>query len=670
MGSFLARVLPHGYMNPGPFNVKEHVLISVIASAGGQGAYGLDNVIVQKYKAFFGHDEITLLESFLWVFATQFVGFGIAGLTRRFLIKPKAMFFPGVLSQIALYTTLHKPDLPCGRWTMSRQKFFWICFAAIGLYTWLPNFFMSSLTAVSVLCMIGNISSIQDSPVGKMLRGLGNSAPNYGVGLFTLTFDWQYISTAPITTPFVYTINAISGKMIYGYILAPIIFYCNVFNSPDRRIKNPETFSDGTRMPNINTLKLFSRQGNTIETINLLDKTNGFKLNQTAYDSYAPIYLGDMFVLTYLSHFLTLSSMISSVLLWNGKTIYRQMKEAFKQTESSFDKLDVHNKLMAAYKEIPEWQYMAFLLVNVIFFCVVTQVTPFNLPIWGTFFGVGICLLFILPQGIITAVSGTFIALNVLAQVMIGFLLPGETIQVMAFKSLVTNNGIQAIALIQDLKIGHYMKIAPYSMFGAQIFGTLVGSTVCTLVSWWMIDNSPNSSWASHLGKGLWEMTEYRKFTNAGAIWGAAGPYRFFLSPESHYSTVFIGGWVIGFLLPFIPWSANKCYPSKYWKYISIPILVFLGGTGRIQNETITPLIVAIIFQFVVLRYQKDWFEKYNYILAAAISAGVAVSVLICNFLGFIIDSKGKPVISPPLWSGNPASMPDYYCFDGMKFDD
>ena len=464
--------------------------------------------------------------------------------------------------------------------------------------------------------------------------------------------------------------NAITGRIIYAYILAPFLYYMNSFNVPDRIIKNSRLFSDGTRMPNINTLKLFTRQGNTIETIKLLDKSNGFKLNQTAYDYFAPIYLGDMFVLTYLAQFLTLSSMISSVLLWNGKTIFKQIKEAIKQTDSSFDKLDIHNKLMAAYEEIPEWQYLAFLLVNVVFFCIVTQVTPFSLPIWCTFFGVGICLLFILPQGIITAVSGTFIALNVLAQIMIGFLLPGQTIQVMAFKSLVTNNGIQAISLIQDLKIGHYMKIAPYSMFAAQMFGTVIGSFVCTLVSWWMIDNSPTASWATHLGKGLWEMTSYRTFTNAGAIWGAAGPYRFFFSPESHYPSVFIGGWVCGFLLPFIPWILNKFHPRKYWKYISIPIIAYFGGAGRIQNETISVLVLAIVFQFVVLRYQKEWFEKYNYVLAASISAGVAISVLICNFLGFLLDKDGKPMFDPPLWSANPKSIPDYYCFDGMKYDD
>ena len=61
MGILLARVLParefnmcglRWSLNPGPFSIKEHVLISIIASAGGGLAYGTDNVVVQKFKRF------------------------------------------------------------------------------------------------------------------------------------------------------------------------------------------------------------------------------------------------------------------------------------------------------------------------------------------------------------------------------------------------------------------------------------------------------------------------------------------------------------------------------------------------------------------------------------------------------------------------------------------
>lgn len=43
-------------MNPGKFGVKEHALITIIASAGASVAYGIENLVVQKagyFMAFF-----------------------------------------------------------------------------------------------------------------------------------------------------------------------------------------------------------------------------------------------------------------------------------------------------------------------------------------------------------------------------------------------------------------------------------------------------------------------------------------------------------------------------------------------------------------------------------------------------------------------------------------
>jgi hypothetical protein len=54
-GVFLARVLPDVKvlgisLNPGPFTVKEHVLISSIAASAGGKPYGLNNVVAQYFE--------------------------------------------------------------------------------------------------------------------------------------------------------------------------------------------------------------------------------------------------------------------------------------------------------------------------------------------------------------------------------------------------------------------------------------------------------------------------------------------------------------------------------------------------------------------------------------------------------------------------------------------
>ena len=81
MAKALERIVPRNFclfgfnLNPGSFNLKEHVLISIIAAAGGAGAYGMDNVIVQRAGIFMGNRAIGLGESMLWIFSTQFIGY-------------------------------------------------------------------------------------------------------------------------------------------------------------------------------------------------------------------------------------------------------------------------------------------------------------------------------------------------------------------------------------------------------------------------------------------------------------------------------------------------------------------------------------------------------------------------------------------------------------------
>lgn len=71
-------------LNPGPFNIKEHSVIVVMASVSFSVAYATDIILAQKvfYKQDFG-----LLWGVLLTISTQSLGYGIAGMLRRFLGK-------------------------------------------------------------------------------------------------------------------------------------------------------------------------------------------------------------------------------------------------------------------------------------------------------------------------------------------------------------------------------------------------------------------------------------------------------------------------------------------------------------------------------------------------------------------------------------------------------
>ncbi len=70
---------------PGPFNIKEHTIIVAMANAsfGGGQAYATDILLAQEvfYGQHFGWAFQMLL-----VITTQMLGFGLAGIVRRFLI--------------------------------------------------------------------------------------------------------------------------------------------------------------------------------------------------------------------------------------------------------------------------------------------------------------------------------------------------------------------------------------------------------------------------------------------------------------------------------------------------------------------------------------------------------------------------------------------------------
>lgn len=75
-------------LNPGPFNKKEHTIITMMAAAGTTISYSISILIAQQifYGQVWGWGFQILL-----IMSTQAMGFGLAGVLRRFLIWPAAM---------------------------------------------------------------------------------------------------------------------------------------------------------------------------------------------------------------------------------------------------------------------------------------------------------------------------------------------------------------------------------------------------------------------------------------------------------------------------------------------------------------------------------------------------------------------------------------------------
>ncbi|KAJ3065821.1 hypothetical protein HDU98_010819 [Podochytrium sp. JEL0797] len=362
--------------------------------------------------------------------------------------------------------------------------------------------------------------------------------------------------------------------------------------------------------PVLNSVHLFNgnqnstshQLGSPVNPAFFYDATSNYALNQTAYEDVSPLHITPFFAVQYGASFLTIASVLSHVMLWYGSTIKRQVKSACKQVNDSFDSMDVHNKLMAEYWDPPDWIFLAFLGVMASLTLFVCEVTYFKMPWWSVLLNLSVTAVLVVPLGIIYAISGIGISMSVLAELLIGSIIPGDTVAVMAFKSLAINNINQALLLVGGLKLGHYLHVPPLAILIAQLLGTFINIVVGTCVSWWMMFSSGLLN-ASH---GDWQFITYQTFYSDGAIWGAIGPKTFFGVGSLYEGLLWC--FLIGFLAPFGPWL---CYQflgkSNFWQFINFPIIFAFSGVGSFQNGFAMPLIVGFAFQVVVFKLAKDW---------------------------------------------------------------
>ncbi|KAG5612828.1 hypothetical protein H5410_024109 [Solanum commersonii] len=594
IGRLMARVLPKKKftikswefsLNPGPFNVKEHVLISIFANAGsafGNGpAYAVG--IVDIIKAFYFRN-ITFLAGWILVVATQVLGYGWAGIMRKYVVDPAEMWWPSSLVQVSLFRALHDKE---GEGKTSRGKFFLVVLACSFIWYIVP---------------------VVAQQLGSGMKGLG---------ILSFTFDWAVIASylgSPLVYPFFVIVNVIVGYIGVVYILIPASYWgLNLYNA-----KNFPLFSS----------ELFDARGqiyNVTEIVN--DK---FEIDKVSYAQHGRIHLSMFFAVTYGLNFAAVMATLSQVALFNGKEIVQRFQASYK------GKPDIHTRLMMKYKDIPNWWFyltLALSLALSLVLCIFMK-DQVQLSWWGLLLAACLALIYTLPISVITATTNMSPGLNVITEYVIGMIIPGKPIANVCFKTFAYMSMSQAVSFLQDFKLGHYMKVPPRSMFIVQLVGTILGGTINMGVAWWLLNSIDHICQPNLLPPNSpWTCQSDRVFFDASVIWGLVGPRRIFLG-LGEYSALnwcFIGGLVA----PFLVWLLHKSFPSQSWiKLINIPVL--LAATASMPPATTLNfnswIIVGTVFNFFVFRYRKQWWQRYNYVLSAALDAGVAVMGVVLFF--------------------------------------
>ena len=137
------------WLAQGTWNGKEHACVYISSNVSFGFAFATD-VIVEQSK--FYHQNPSVTYQLLLTISTQILGYSFAGLTRRYLVRPPSMIWPGTLMSTAMFTTMHSSENKSANgWIISRWKFF--LFAWSGAFAWyfLPGLLMPALSYFNVI---------------------------------------------------------------------------------------------------------------------------------------------------------------------------------------------------------------------------------------------------------------------------------------------------------------------------------------------------------------------------------------------------------------------------------------------------------------------------------------------------------------------------------------
>ncbi|EIW80549.1 oligopeptide transporter [Coniophora puteana RWD-64-598 SS2] len=583
-------------LNPGPWNIKEHVLVYIMANVAIGPPYALNMIVVSQIN--YGIKNLDYWFSVLLVVATQLTGFGLAGMCRRFLVWPASMVWPQNLVTCTLLNTLHAED-DNSSGGITRYRYFMMVLAGAFFFYFVPGYLFQALSVFSFVCWIVP----KNVPVNQLF------GVESGLGMSIITFDWSQISWigSPLMYPWWAEAHIFFGFVLFFWIITPLMYYTNTW--------------DLAYFP-INDNNPYDRFGKPYDVTRVLDSS--LRFNETAYLAYSPLYLPATYAMTYLLAFALSTCVLVHTVLYHGRSLINGAKRIRVEQD------DIHAKLMRNYPEVPDWWYAIVLVGFFLLMVVVVEVWHTSVPVWALLLSVLLPIIYVLPSGFIFAMTGQGITLNLQAQVIPGVLLSGDPLANMIFKAYSVQTLSEASSFVQDLKLGHYIKVPPRATFLVQMVGTLCASFVQVGVKEWMFANVKDI--CSPTQESSLTCPHNQVYFTASAIWGLMGPTRQF-GPNTLYHPE-LYAIIVGALLPLPFWLWQRRYPNSWVKFVSTPVI--LNGTSYIPPAAginySAWFAVGFVFQYLIRKRNFAWWSKFNYITSAALDSGTVLSVIVIFF--------------------------------------
>lgn len=198
------------FFNPGPWGLKEHTICSITATSATNAAASIQVFSAQNL---FYDLPLSTTTVILSIISIGLFGFGICGILRPISVWHVEAVYWSNLPTVKTLQGLH--------WQSTKDskpiRYFWYSFTGMSVYEIFPAYIWPWLNSVSI-----PVRSLPHGPCinvtnhgSKCLAAMkatgtkaatltnlfGGATNNEGLGLFTVSLDWQYVRPTQICCP-------------------------------------------------------------------------------------------------------------------------------------------------------------------------------------------------------------------------------------------------------------------------------------------------------------------------------------------------------------------------------------------------------------------------------------------------------------------------------------
>ena len=314
-GAWLARVLPARRvrvpltgrafsLNPGPWSVKEHVLVTVTANSGAIANQG--TVPISLAELYFAN-RVPAAAAVFFMWGIVGMGYAYTAIARQVLLYEPAYPWFQSLCQSALFETQRRQLRRPTRLARKQMRIFWGVLVGVTLWQFLPEYVFPMVSSLAFLCWVAP----ENATANFIGSGLG------GMGFLNLSFDWANISNYNAGVP-----------LFLSPWWSQVVLFCSFFFCCWVLLPAAKWGGLGFYHHGLMSNRLLTKDGDKYPIRQLITPQQTF--NQTAWDINGPIYAGTQEL---WSVFFDIASYISGY-IWILLFGWGQLSAAFKKFRS------------------------------------------------------------------------------------------------------------------------------------------------------------------------------------------------------------------------------------------------------------------------------------------------------------------------------------------------